>query len=196
MMENNSMQDAPESLMGIIADSETLGFDMPSEAKTGALLKTLVASKPRGKFLEIGTGTGLSTAWMLAGMDGQSTLCSVDNDPEVQQIARNHLGQDSRVDFICTDAELWLSNNQEQTFDIIFADAWPGKFSRLDEALNLLALGGIYFIDDLLPQANWPQGHAAKVPVLMEEIEHKDQFTSVRIAWASGLMLVTRIALP
>ena len=194
-MEDNRLQDTPKSLQGIIADTEVLGFDMPSEPKTGALLKTLAASKPNGRFLEIGTGTGLSTAWILAGMDSQSSLCSVDNAPEVQQIARNHLREDSRVDFICTDAESWLINNQDQAFDLIFADAWPGKFSRLDEALNLLALGGLYVIDDLLPQANWPEGHAPKVTVLMEEIENKEQFTSVRMAWASGLMLVTRVAL-
>ena len=185
----------PQALAAINEDTLRLGFDMPSELNTGQLLKTLAASKPNGRLLEIGTGTGLSTAWLLMGMDHQSTLVSLDSDPEVQQIARNHLGQDPRVDFICTDGELWLNDNQDQTFDMIFADAWPGKFAQLDKALNLLALGGIYIIDDLLPQANWPEGHAPKVPALMEAIEAKKQFTSVRMSWASGLMLVTRVSL-
>lgn len=195
-MENQpSTYQLPQALAAINEDTLRLGFDMPSELNTGQLLKTLAASKPKGRLLEIGTGTGLSTAWLLMGMDHQSTLVSLDSDPEVQQIARNHLGQDPRVDFICTDGELWLNDNQDQTFDMIFADAWPGKFAQLDKALNLLALGGIYIIDDLLPQANWPEGHAPKVPALMEAIEAKKQFTSVRMSWASGLMLVTRISL-
>jgi predicted O-methyltransferase YrrM len=185
----------PQALAAINEDTLRLGFDMPSELNTGQLLKTLAASKRNGRLLEIGTGTGLSTAWLLMGMNHQSTLVSLDSDPEVQQIARNHLGQDPRVDFICTDGELWLNDNQDQTFDMIFADAWPGKFAQLDKALNLLALGGIYIIDDLLPQANWPEGHAPKVPALMEAIEAKKQFTSVRMSWASGLMLVTRVSL-
>ena len=184
----------PQALAAINEDTLRLGFDMPSELNTGQLLKTLAASKPNGRLLEIGTGTGLSTAWLLMGMDHRSTLVSLDSDPEVQQVARNHLGQDPRVDFICTDAELWLNDNQDQTFDMIFADAWPGKFAQLDKALNLLALGGIYIIDDLLPQANWPEGHAPKVPALMEAIEAKEQFISVRMSWASGLMLVVRLA--
>jgi hypothetical protein len=30
---------------------------------------------------------------------------------------------------------------------------------------------GIYFIDDLLPQPNWPEGHAPRVPALIEDLE-------------------------
>jgi predicted O-methyltransferase YrrM len=48
--------------------------------------------------------------------------------------------------------------------DLIYADAWPGKFTDLDQALALLRIGGIYFIDDLLPQSNWPEGMHRKCP--------------------------------
>jgi hypothetical protein len=53
-------------------------------------------------------------------------------------------------------------------------------------------MAGISFIDDLLPQANWPEGYAAKVPLLVEALESRAAFVSVRLAWASGLMLVVR----
>lgn len=43
----------------------------------------------------------------------------------------------------------WLSQDDLGAFDLIFADAWPGKFSHLDEALSLLSPGGFYVIDDL-----------------------------------------------
>ena len=79
-------------------------------------------------------------------------------------------------------------------FDLISADAWPGKYSQLNEALSLLRPGGMYVIDDLLPQSNWPKGHAAKVPVLIDDIERREAFVTVRLAWASGLMLVVRRA--
>ena len=77
-------------------------------------------------------------------------------------------------------------------FDLIYADAWPGKFSHLDEALALLKPGGMYVIDDLLPQSNWPEGHAPKVPALIDDIERRAEFVTVRLAWASGLMVVVR----
>jgi predicted O-methyltransferase YrrM len=60
---------------------------MPSEPLLGALLRVLVASKPGGRFLELGTGTGLSTNWILDGMDADSMLVSLDNEAGVQQIA-------------------------------------------------------------------------------------------------------------
>jgi predicted O-methyltransferase YrrM len=73
------------------------GFSMASDPLTGSLLSTLAGSKPGGKFLELGTGTGLSTSWILEGMDPNSFLLSVDNDPEVLNIARKFLGSDERL---------------------------------------------------------------------------------------------------
>ena len=52
----------------------------------------------------------------------------------------------------------------------------------------------MYVIDDLLPQRNWPDGHAPKVPALISDIEGRSEFVSVRLAWASGLMVVVRKA--
>ena len=49
-------------------------------------------------------------------------------------------------------------------------------------------------IDDLLPQTNWPEGHGAKVPMLIKDIERRDEFATIRLAWASGLMLAVRRA--
>jgi len=65
-------------------------------------------------------------------------------------------------------------------FDLIYADAWPGKFTHLDRALSLLNRGGIYFIDDLLPQPNWPEGHAPRVPALIEDLERRSGFVARR----------------
>jgi hypothetical protein len=47
-------------------------------------------------------------------------------------------------------------------------------------------------IDDLLPQPNWPDGHAGKVEALVADLEERRGFAAVRLAWASGLMLVVR----
>lgn len=191
-MEDHNIYNVPEVLASISAETEALGFNMASEPRTGALLRTLAASKPNSRFLELGTGTGLSAAWIFAGMDESSTLVTVDNDAEPQGVARKYLSSDSRIEFVCEDGEKWLEKNQNSKFDFIFADAWPGKFSNLDLALNILSIGGIYLIDDLFPQKSWPEGHAPKVPALLKEIENRDNLTSVRIGWASGLMLVTR----
>lgn len=184
----------PAGIADIVAETKALSFNMMSEAKVGALLAVLAASKPGGRLLELGTGTGHGTAWLLSGMDATATLDSVDTDEAVVAVARRHLGSDRRVTFHVTDGAAFLSKEGLRPFDVIYADAWPGKFSHLDEALSLLRPGGVYVIDDLLPQANWPEGHAPKVPVLINEIERRSDFSTVRLAWASGLMLVVRRA--
>jgi predicted O-methyltransferase YrrM len=184
----------PAALESIQHDTAALGFDMISEAKVGALLAALAASKPGGRFLELGTGTGHGTAWLLAGMDAASTLDTVDTNADVVAVAKRHLASDSRVKFHITDGAQFLASMEPAQFDLIYADAWPGKFSNLDDALALLRPGGIYVIDDLLPQPNWPEGHAPKVPALIADIERREGFTTVRLAWASGLMLVVRRA--
>lgn len=199
MIEGQNMNDAeiartPVAVTGIVSDTEAAAFNMISEPKVGALLATLAASKPAGRFLELGTGTGHGTAWLLAGMDAASRLDTVDSDAQVIAIARRHLGADRRARFHVMDGAEFLRGARPEHFDLIYADAWPGKFSHLDEALTLLRAGGMYVIDDLLPQANWPEGHAAKVPPLVKDLERRDEFATVRLAWASGLMLVVRRA--
>ena len=193
-MDDSEIRRQPSSIAGIVADNAAIAFTMISEPKVGALLATLAASKPGGRMLELGTGTGHGTAWLLTGMDAASTLDTVDTDEHVVAVARRHLGGDPRVTFHVTDGAAFLAASRPAQFDLVYADAWPGKFSHLDEALALLKPGGIYVIDDLLPQPNWPEGHAPKVPVLVDDIERRAGFTTVRLAWASGLMMVVRRA--
>src|SRR5271165_1828515 len=87
-------QQYPLAYNAIKKATEANGFSMPSEVLTCSLLKTLAATKPGGKFLELGTGTGLSTTWILDGMDEKSTLISIDNDEMFLNIAKENLGVD------------------------------------------------------------------------------------------------------
>ena len=193
-MNDSGFRYAPAALEAILADTAALGFTMASEPTTGALLAALAASKPGGRLLELGTGTGLGTAWLLSGMDAASHLDTIDTDPKVVAIARTHLEKDARVTFHVMDGADFISRSPRDRYDLIYADAWPGKFTHLDETLSLLRVGGIYFIDDLLPQPNWPDGHAAKVPALIYAIDRRPGFATVKLSWASGLMLAVRIA--
>src|SRR4029078_7659038 len=112
----------PRALAAIQADTTKLGFSMASERKTGALLAALAASKPGGKLLELGTGTGIGTAWLLAGMDADARLITVDNGAERSAIAKRHLSHDPRVTFYTDDAANVLPTLPHHHFDLIFAD--------------------------------------------------------------------------
>lgn len=193
-MNDSDPRRPPRAVEAILADPAAATFDMASEPRVGSLLAALAASKPGARILELGTGTGHGTAWLLAGMDARSTLDTVDSDVRVVDVARRHLGADPRVCFHVMDGAVFLERAAPHRFDLVYADAWPGKFTHLDEALALLRPGGVYVIDDLLPQPNWPEGHAGKVTTLLETIERQPGLTTVRMAWASGMMLVVRNA--
>jgi predicted O-methyltransferase YrrM len=182
----------PAVLDAIQRDSVAAGFSMASEERTGALLRTLAASKPAGAMLELGTGTGISTAWILDGMSARASLITVESDIRFAEIARRHLGADRRITFHVGDGAAFLKSKQGRKFDLIFADTWPGKFDHLDEALDLLAPGALYLIDDLLPQPNWPEGHAAKIAPLISRLENDPRLTISRLSWSSGILIAAR----
>ena len=182
----------PAKLKFILERTTELGFNMASEPLTGAFLRTLAASKPRGRLLELGTGTGIATAWLLDGMDAGSRLVSVDNDASVQVIACEAFGQDTRLTLVTGDGIEFLKSVDAAAFDLVFADAMPGKYDGLEHALNVVKPGGFYVIDDMLPQANWPEGHAAKVPPLVETLASNQDFVAVPMNWASGLVVLAK----
>jgi predicted O-methyltransferase YrrM len=182
----------PVALAGLREKSAALDFTMASEPKTGALLRVLAASKPAGRVLELGTGTGVGTAWLLSGMDGDSTLVTVDTNLRYQSVAKDALAADARVTFVLEDALDFLRRQRPASFDLVFADALRGKFEGLDEALAVVKPSGLYVIDDLLPQPNWPEGHDERIVPLIERLWAQPQFQIVSMAWASGLVVAVR----
>ena len=187
-----TIQQYPTAYDSIKKATEACGFLQMSELSTCTLLKTLAASKPSGEFLELGTGTGLATAWILDGMDEESTLISLDNDETLLNIAKENLGVDKRLTLICTDGNEWIKKNSHMRFSFIFADTWPGKYIMLEETLTMLAPGGFYIIDDMLPQANWPDGHADKVTNLIAYLDTSENLAVTKMHWASGIVIVVK----
>lgn len=179
----------PQVTAALWADTQAAGFTMASDPLTCTLLRTLAASKPGGKFLELGSGTGLSTAWLLDGMDASATLTTVDNDASLLAILNCHLGHDARLKVVCADGDEFLRQAQGQRYDFVFADTWSGKYRLLNEALALVKPGGLYIIDDMLPQANWPEGHAEKVETLLSTLHALPGWQVAQLDWASGVVV-------
>lgn len=182
-------QPLPKAYGAIVEETQRLGFTMPSDIQTCALLRTLAASKPAGKFLELGTGSGLSTAWILDGMDNASTLVSFDHDDALLAIAGKYLGHDQRLSLVRSDGADWVHENEGQSFDFIFADTWHGKYLLLDEVLAMLHPGGLYIVDDMLPQPNWPEGHPEKAFAFIDQLESRDDLWIVKQHWATGMII-------
>jgi predicted O-methyltransferase YrrM len=193
-MNDSCIRHVPDGYEGILRDSKAIHFGMPSDMQTGALLSVLAASKPQGTILELGTGTGLGAAWLLEGMDDSSTLVSIETNQKFQDIARRHLGHDIRLKLIVDDALRFIETHEGNAFDLIYADAMPGKYIGLEHSLRLLRRGGILVLDDILPQPNWPENHQTNVDSLLQTIDglSPEAFTSLKLCWYTGHILITK----
>ncbi|MFT0715509.1 O-methyltransferase [Flagellimonas lutimaris] len=191
-MDQSVILEKPKQYNNLLAKSEEMGFTMPSDIYIGTLLKTLTASKPAGSFLELGTGIGLSLSWMIQGMDGNSKITSIDNDSELIEVAKMFFGEEERLELVCADGGDWLNEYRGDSFDLIFADAWPGKYSHLDTTLAMLGKGGYYVIDDMQKQSNWPEGHEEKANALVKVLEKRDDLTITKMNWSTGLIVAVK----
>ena len=193
-MNDKLIADTPLSFKKLEDKCREIGFTMPSDIHIGSLLKTLIASKPKANVLELGTGIGLSLSWMIEGLDTNAKITTIDNDSELTQIAQEFFGQDPRVQIICMDGSEWIQNYQGDAFDLIFADAWPGKYSDIDQTLNLLKVGGFYIIDDMNVQPNWPEGHEQNVNQLINYLENRQDLSLTKMCWSSGVIIASKLS--
>lgn len=189
---DDSIFNTPKFYTEIEARTKEIGFSMPSDLYVGSLLKTLAASKPKSNLLELGTGTGLSLCWIIDGMDSKSRITTVDNDPELCEIASNYFGEDERVHIVCADGTEWLKGYRGDKYDLVFADAWPGKYSEIDLVLDFINVGGFYIIDDMQAQTDWPEGHEEKADKLIAYLESREDYHLTKMNWSTGIIVMTK----
>ena len=192
MMVDSIFSDMPVQYENIAEATKAIAFNMASDMQTGSLLKTLAASKLSGRILELGTGTGLATSWIVDGMDERTKLITIENNTLLLDIARKAL-QDSRVEFVWADGYAWIQTYSGEKFDMVFADAMPGKYDLFEETIGLVKVGGFYIIDDMLPQPNWPEGHADKVERFIGELGERNDIILTKLNWSTGIIIVTKI---
>jgi predicted O-methyltransferase YrrM len=127
-------------------------------------------------------------------MDAQSTLISVDVNEQVTAIPRRYLGHDPRITFTTMDGRAFIESMLAQgtRFDLIFADMPPGKFHHVDETLQLLKLGGLYIIDDLLLLTSWEEAHVMRIHKLLAMLEARQDLRITKLNWSSGLLIAVR----
>jgi predicted O-methyltransferase YrrM len=197
MNDREGLNPPPQAAL-VLAEAEAIGFTLSCDNQTGSLLRTLAASKPGGQFLEIGTGVGYSTSWLLAGMDADSRLVTVEKDASHNRIAIKHLGDDPRVSFVTGDAAKFIGEliSPEEplagNIDFIFADTVTGKLTLLDEVLSLVKPGGIFLVDDMLPKAEFNFVPDPRYIELTDRLENHPDFFITKLDWASGLIIATR----
>jgi predicted O-methyltransferase YrrM len=190
-MEDQVFRDVPVQYKSITEATGKLSFNMNSDLHTGSLLKTLVASRPSGRILELGTGGGLATSWIAEGMTKEAHLISIESNAALLEIASGQL-KDPRIEFVLADAYAWIRDYRGEKFDLIFADAMPGKYDLFEETIALVRSGGLYIVDDMLPQPNWPAGHAERVEEFINMLEKRNDLILTKMNWSTGIIIVAK----
>ncbi|MCU1591836.1 MAG: O-methyltransferase family 3 [Frankiales bacterium] len=118
------------------------------DASTGAVLRLLAASVGAKAAVELGTGAGVSTLWLLRGLAPDGVLTSVDADGEHQRLAKASLTEagvaSGRVRLIQGRALEVLPRLSESAYDLVFCDAARSENADyLAAALTLLRPGGL-----------------------------------------------------
>lgn len=185
----------PPKLKLLKQEAEKHDFPMSCDDETGALIRALAASKPLGTILELGTGVGVSTSWLLDGLASGTRLVTVEKDADLSATAKSYLGGDLRIAFHVQDASGFLADMVEvgvQKFDLIFADAPAGKYRDLDKTIELLGDGGMVVFDDMRIGADWRAGRVERVQTLRANLL---QFPALRISEldvGSGIVVATK----
>jgi demethylmenaquinone methyltransferase/2-methoxy-6-polyprenyl-1,4-benzoquinol methylase len=158
----------------------------------GRLLAALAAAvPPGGRILEMGTGVGVGTAWIVHGLTGRDDVgvVSVEIDPGVSAIAR----RGTWPPFVTLQVgDILDLLGPLGRFDLIFADSQGGKWSGLDRTIQAVRPGGILLVDDMRPPAWLNDEHRVNTArVRATLLTHPDLITA-ELAEASGMMLATR----
>jgi predicted O-methyltransferase YrrM len=184
----------PPLVAAATARARQAGFPMSCDPAVGRLLAVLAAHLPEDtRVLELGTGTGVGTAWMVSGLLPRTdvTVTSIEKDPGNAAVAA---GGDwpSFVSLRCSDALEVLAEGG--AFDLVFADAPGGKWDGLDRSIAALRSHGLLIVDDMTPQPDWTDGHRASQDKVRQALMSAPGLTSTELAVGSGVILSVRSA--
>ncbi|HKD88605.1 MAG TPA: class I SAM-dependent methyltransferase [Streptosporangiaceae bacterium] len=116
---------------------------------TGRVLAMLAAGCTGGSIAELGTGTGIGSAWLAAGMPADCTLVTAEIDPVRAAAAAEVLGSDGRVRVLSGDWAALLP--PLGPYDLIFCDSGVRDAVTFSGLVDLLKPGGRIVMDDVTP---------------------------------------------
>ena len=126
-----------------------LGID-PVSPGVGAQLAVLAAASSTHAILEIGTGTGVSGLWLLAGAP-DAILTSIDREFEHQQLARAAFADAdvpaNRIRLITGRAAEVLPRMNDGAYDLVLVDGDPAELlDDVEHALRIVRRGGLVLV--------------------------------------------------
>ncbi|WP_418278006.1 O-methyltransferase [Isoptericola jiangsuensis] len=122
---------------------------------TGALLRVTAAAVQARAVVEIGTGSGVASLWLLRGMAPDGVLTTIDPDAAHQRAAKAAFAEEGvpapRTRMIARTASQVLPRLADGAYDLVLVSTEPHELGTcLDAAVRLLRPGGVLALTDAL----------------------------------------------
>lgn len=187
-----------------VREARTRAADLgcPAVSRPAAALLRLLTSVAKAQaVVEVGTGTGVSGAALLAGMGDTGILTSIDIEAEHQRVARETfttLGYDhTRVRLIAGRALEVLPRLSDAAYDIVLVDGDKTEYPAiLAQAKRLLRDGGLVILDNVLwgGRVSDPAERDTETAALREvtaQVKADDEWLPTLLSVGDGLLVAS-----
>lgn len=168
----------------------------------GAALSMIAAVAGARSVVEIGTGAGVASIWLLRGMRPDGVLTTIDVEPEHHRAARETYAEagipSNRVRLISGRGLDVLPRLTDGAYDVVFCDAdkqeYPGY---LEQALRLLRPGGVVVFDnalwhDRVADPTQRDEDTTAIRELGKAVREDERLTSAMLAAGDGLLVAVK----
>ena len=171
---------------------------------TGAYLRHLAHLLDAQSVVEIGTGSGVGSLWILEGMIASGTLTSIDDEMEHSSIAKLAFAQAEieapRFRLITNSVMDVMTKLADRAYDLVVFRHNPEDLNfAISEAHRVLRSGGVFVIDNFFGGAKVPDPaqRDPKTIALREAGKaikaDSESWMSVLITTGDGLLLATKL---
>ena len=174
------------------------------DPSTGATLRLLAAAASAKAVVELGTGAGVSSLWLLSGMREGGILTSVDAESEHQRLAKTSLAEagipSGRARLIHGRALEVLPRLSDGAYDLLFCDANRAENpDYLNAAARLLRPGGIVVFAGALGGGRVAEASARDADTVAQRefaktLRDDERFVAGAVPVGTGLLVAARTA--
>lgn len=168
----------------------------------GATLRLLAAATRAHAVVELGTGSGVSGLYLLAGMVEDGVLTTVDIEGEHQRAAKEAFTEagiaSTRYRLINGSAAELLPRLRDGAYDLVFVDADKTAYGvYLEQALRLLRPGGVVAFDnalwhDRVADPGQRDTDTTTLRELIKTVRDDERLVSVLVPVSDGLLVVAK----
>lgn len=172
------------------------------DATTGSLLRLLMAATGAKAVVELGTGAGVSSLWLLGGMPSDGILTSIDAESEHQRLAKQSLTDAGygagRTRLIGGRALEVLPKLSDGAYDVLFCDAdREENLNYLDAGVRLLRPGGLLVFaaataDGRVADPGARDSDTVAMRELLRVVKEREDLLPSLLPFGSGLLVAVK----